>query len=457
MANKRGRPAAKKTITQTGVTGIFPGQGNPSIILQSPELFHFDIAKYRSALESAEAIDFHNRSELYDIYHSILQMDGHLSGIVEKRLSAVSRERFEFQRDGKPVDEVNRQIRSPWFRSWVKDAVASKLWGFSLFQFRRDEKGWITYELVDRKHFDPTTREVLLYETDVNGAPLDAFENCLLVCDNPRGLGKLATCAPYALYKRGNLGDWAQFCQIFGMPIREYTYSAGDEDARKRLLADARKQGANAVYIHPEGSSMTLHEAAGKSGTVDLYERFLDNCNDEMSIAVLGNTLTTKSDTNGTQALGTVQAKEQLKITDDDVQFILDLLNYDMTDIFAALGVSTENGEFVRVEQKYQDKQVQINVVSKLREMGLPMSDDYLYETFDVAKPDDYDARKAAIDAEREAVAEQRRILAQRLDEGARESRQEPTAEERRSFYDRFRSFFGLAPRDGASGDPLPF
>ncbi|MBO7682599.1 MAG: DUF935 family protein, partial [Clostridia bacterium] len=79
---------------------------------------------------------------------------------------------------------------------------------------------------------------------------------------------------------------------------------------RKRLLADARKQGANAVYIHPEGSSMTLHEAAGKSGTVDLYERFLDNCNDEMSIAVLGNTLTTKSDTNGTQALGTVQAKE---------------------------------------------------------------------------------------------------------------------------------------------------
>lgn len=457
MANKRGRPAAKKTITQTGVTGIFPGQGNPSIILQSPELFHFDIAKYRSALESAEAIDFHNRSELYDIYHSILQMDGHLSGVVEKRLSAVSRERFEFQRDGKPVDEVNRQIRSPWFRSWVKDAVASKLWGFSLFQFRRDEKGWITYELVDRKHFDPTTREVLLYETDVNGAPLDAFENCLLVCDNPRGLGKLATCAPYALYKRGNLGDWAQFCQIFGMPIREYTYSAGDEDARKRLLADARKQGANAVYIHPEGSSMTLHEAAGKSGTVDLYERFLDNCNDEMSIAVLGNTLTTKSDTNGTQALGTVQAKEQLKITDDDVQFVLDLLNYDMTDIFAALGVSTENGEFVRVEPKYQDKQVQINVVSKLREMGLPMSDDYLYETFDVAKPDDYDARKAAIDAEREAVAEQRRILAQRLDEGAREARQEPTAEERRSFYDRFRSFFGLAPRDGASGDPLPY
>jgi phage gp29-like protein len=196
---------------------------------------------------------------------------------------------------------------------------------------------------------------------------------------------------------------------------------------------------------------MTLHEAAGKSGTVDLYERFLDNCNDEMSIAVLGNTLTTKSDTNGTQALGTVQAKEQMKITEDDIQFILDLLNYDMTDIFAALGVNTENGEFVRVEPKYQDKQVQINVVSKLKEMGLPMSDDYLYQTFDVEKPDDYDARKAAIEAERAAQAERAQQLADRLN-------QEPTNAEKRKFLDRFRSFFGLAPQGGASQDePLPF
>ena len=189
---------------------------------------------------------------------------------------------------------------------------------------------------------------------------------------------------------------------------------------------------------------------------MDLYERFLDNCNDEMSIAILGNTLTTKSDTNGTQALGTVQAKEQMKITEDDVQFVLDLLNYDMTDIFAALGINTENGEFVRVEQKYQDKQVQINVVSKLKEMGLPMSDDYLYETFDVAKPDDYDARKEAIEAEKAAADERAREIASRLNSGGRNA-DEPTAEEKRRFLDRFRSFFGLAPRDGANGDPLPF
>ena len=448
---KRGRPAAKRTIVSAGASDILPGQQNPTILLQSPELFHFNISRYMASLQSASAIDFYNRSELYDIYHSILTTDGHLAGIVNKRLSAVARERFEFQRDGKPVDEVNQQIKSPWFRTFIKEAINSKMWGYTLCQFRRNEQGWITFDLIDRKHFDPVKKQVLLSETDVVGVPLEAFSNCLVICDDPRGLGSLATCAPYALYKRGNLGDWAQFCQIFGMPIREYTYSAGDEAARKRLLEDARKQGVNAVYIHPEGSAMTLHEAQGKSGTNDLYERFTANCNDEMSIAILGNTLTTKSSENGTQALGTVQAKEQMKITEDDVQFILDLLNYDMADIFAALGVNTEGGEFVRVEQKYQDKQVQINVVSKLKEMGLPMSDEYLYKTFDVEKPEDYDALKAQQEAEAQAKEERARQLAERLN-------QEPTNEEKTRFLDRFRSFFGIAPQDGASKDePLPF
>ena len=140
-----------------------------------------------------------------------------------------------------------------------------------------------------------------------------------------------------------------------------------------------------------------------------------------------------------------------MKITEDDIQFVLDLLNYDMADIFASLGVNTEGGEFVRVEPKYYDKQVQINVVSKLKEMGLPMSDEYLYQTFDVEKPEDYDALKAQQEAEAKAKEERARQLAERLN-------QEPTNEEKARFLDRFKRFFGIAPQDGASKDePLPF
>ena len=338
---KKGRPATNRRIQAGGFAQISPERQRLDILLQAPELFHFDIAKYMSSLSSATAIDMYNRARLYDMYQSAFLTDPHLIGIKRKRLVGACRTPIEFVRNNKPDEEINAVLKQSWFRRFRKDVVESELWGFSLLQFYRDSDGSINYDCIPRKHYDPVKQVVLRFQSDVDGEPVDSFSNTLVVGGDPRGVGLMSAIMPYVLYKRGNMGDWAQFCQIFGMPIREYTYAAGDEEARKRLLQDARKQGANAVYIHPEGSSMTLHEAQGKSGTNDLYERFQANCNDEMSIAILGNTLTTKSDKNGTQALGTVQAKEQMKITEDDVQFILDLLNYDMTEIFANLGINT--------------------------------------------------------------------------------------------------------------------
>lgn len=457
---RRGRPSkdARKIISG-GYGRVGEERQRLDIILQSPEIFHFDIRSYMSSLEAASAIDCYSRARLYDIYSSAL-LDLHLSGVISKRLTGVSRIRVEFRRDGKPDDTINMQLRSPWFRRFVKDLLWSKFWGFSLFQFGKDSKGWITYDLIDRKHFDPVRREILRYETDNSGAPLDAFENTLLVSEGDRELGLLAKIVPYVLYKRGNVGDWAQFCQVFGMPIREYTYPAGDEEARRRLLQDARRQGGNAVYIHPKDSDLNIIEPANKSGTNDLYERFCSMCNTEMSIAVLGNTLTTDAKATGTQALGTVHKEEEDEMKEDDRDFILDCLNYDMTDVFSALGFNTDGGEFVYVKRRSVDPTVQINVVEKLNAIGLPISDDYLYDTFDIDKPEDYDARKEAMrkekDEERQRQEDTRKAIEERLN-SVRSVPKElvPDVGNENSLRNRLRGFFGLAPLDGA--DPLPF
>ena len=76
---------------------------------------------------------------------------------------------------------------------------------------------------------------------------------------------------------------------------------------------------------------------------------------------------------------------------------------------------------------------------------------DYLYRTFDVEKPDEYDQLKREIDATRLAAEERAGSLAAQL------NRQQPSNEDKIRFFDRFRSFFGLAPQGGAPGDPLPF
>lgn len=424
-----------KQITQGGMTL----RHEPDILLQMPELFHFDLAAYMSAINAATSIDYSHRVKLYDMYESAM-LDLHLSGVLDKRIRAVRRLPIEFQRDGEPDERINEQIASPWFKDFRRDLLMSHFWGFSLFQFYTDDAGNIQYTLVPRKHYNPINREVLKFQGDQTGRPVDDFPGMLFV-GSERGLGIFAELLPAVLYKRGNMADWARFCNIFGLPIREYTYDAGDEEARRRLLADARRQGANAVYIHPRESSLNLIESGNKSGSSELYRTFTEYWDSQMSIRVLGNTLTTDAKETGTQALGTVHQDEENSMNEEDREFILDVLNYEMTEIFTALGYNTTGGKFVYAKQDRIDPTQQVDILQKLHTMGLPLDDDYLYETFGVRKPETYDAIKAEKEAQKAAI---QAALQQPKDEEKEDDEKQPQDEPPKNW---MRRFFGRAPR----------
>ena len=449
MAQKpKGRPAKDRRITAGGFTQITEERRRLDIILQSPELFHFDIGSYMNSLQSATAIDMYSRIRLYDMYSSAFMTDPHLIGIHRKRLVGACRTPIEFIRNEKADDQINELLKQPWFRKFRKEVVESEFWGFSLLQFYRDIDGNIDFDSIPRKHYDPVQQIVLRYQSDTDGAPLEMFSNTLVIGNDPRGLGIMSAVMPYVLYKRGNIGDWAQFCQIFGMPIREYTYDAGDEEARRRLVEDARKQGANAVYIHPEGSTLTLHESGNKSGSSDLYNNFSDKCDSQMSIAILGNTLTTDAKATGTQALGTVHKQEEDEIKDEDQALILSVLNSaHMRKILASLGYNVEGGEFRFIEVKDIDKAVQLQVVTQMMDRGLPIDDDYLYDTFDIDKPANYDQMKAEAQKKADEKAAQQQAVMQELQ---KQGKSNPKNEAEVSFWNKVKGFFSEAPQDGA-------
>ena len=422
-----------KTIKQGGLAHA----NESDIVLQQPELFHFNMQNYMSAVTSAKSIDFSFRTMLYDLYESAL-LDLHLTGTLDKRLRAVTRFPIEFWRNGEADDVITPQLKSPWFKEMKKDLLMSEFWGYTLIQLYRDEEGWIQYDLIDRKHYDPVKKKLLKFQGDQDGRNIDEFENMLFV-GSERGLGIFAELLPAVLYKRGDMGDWAKFCNVFGMPIRDYTYEAGDEETRKRLIADAKKQGTNAVYIHPKDSNLTLVEAGNKSGSADLYERFAKYWDEKMSVRILGNTLTTQASDTGTQALGTVHKDEEEEINADDRTFILDILNYEMKDIFANLGFNVEGGEFVYAEESHPDLQQQLTIVQGLNSMGLPMDDDWLYQTFGIEKPKDYDKIK-------QEKEEAKKAMLQSLQEPTPSPKpKEEEDEKKKGLRNKLMSFFGLA------------
>ena len=441
---KNTRNNSTKHISQGGMC-VPNGQRLPDVVLQMPEIFLFDMNTYMNSVTLAKSIDYSNRTRLFDMYESAL-LDLHLSGVLAKRLRGVTRMPIEFQRNGEPDDTINEQLRSPWFKQLRKDLIMSEFWGFTLVQFYLDDEGNIRYDLIDRKHYDPVQKQLLKFQGDQQGIPIDNFPNCLFV-GTERGLGIFAELMPAVLYKRGDMADWAQFCNIFGMPIREYTYDAGDETARKRLIADARRQGSNAVYIHPKDSELTLIEAGNKTGSSDLYKTFADYWDSKISIRVLGNTLTTDAKETGTQALGEVHKEEEDDMNADDREFILDILNYHMRPIFSALGFNVEGGEFVYAKKDKIIPSQQIDIVQKLKSMGLPMDDDWLYETFGVEKPKDYEQQKSEAQAQKEAI---RSALNDQQNEPPQKGNLNT---DKKAFKNRLSRFFGIAPNSGADTD----
>lgn len=436
-----GRRKKNQRITQGGYLASGKGYNTPDIVLQQPQLFMFDLSSYMSAVKAAKGIDYSRRVQLYDMYESC-DLDLHLSGVIAKRLRGATRIPIEFRRDGKPIPEINELLDTSWFREMRKDIILAQFWGYSLIQIYRDEQGKIGYDLIPRKHYDPIGGKLLKFQGDLDGTPIEEYPNMIFV-GKPRDLGILAVLLIGVLYKRGSISDWAKFCNIWGIPIREYTYNAGDEETRQSLIRDARSQGSNAVYIHPKESDLNIIQAGDKTGSSQLFESFVRYWDNEMSIRVLGNTLTTSTQGTGTYAQAKVHQEGEEEMQQDDCAYLLDVLNDQLIPILEGLGIPLGKGRFVYAKEERIDVSQQMDVVLKANSLGVPISDDYIYELTGIDKPENYDELKAERLVQREAA---RTALEGRQDPPSPQQHQGDTNGNQTTLKQRLGSFFGLAP-----------
>lgn len=332
-----------KIQLQTNIRPEKLAPGAAPIIISQTVRGGLDVGDYMAAFKSAESVDLPNRAKLLDIIDEALT-DAHLYAVVQKRKSAVLNSPIEFTRDGVPDEKIGEQLRSPWFQRLLNDILDIEQLGNTLLQFRREGK-WINYDAIPRKHYCPIRRIIIQRQTDITGESFDNFSDLVLLGD-PRDLGLLAKAALYVIYKRNALSDFAQFVELYGHPLKEGTYNAYDAEVRKKLTNDLYESGGSSVIVHPEGTNLTIHDASNKNATGQLYEGFMQFCNDELSKLELGNTLTTEVGDKGTQALGTVHQAGEDKIMMLSKQLVLNVLNYELTDIFTNLGFNTQGGEF---------------------------------------------------------------------------------------------------------------
>lgn len=374
------------------------GKENVSLIMHDIHMVSVDrtmkdIAYFRSALRNAESIYYPNRTRLYDLYEDV-KLDGHLTGIINKRFDAILNKILCFEKDGKEVEEMECLLDSMSFRETKRNILQTIIHGTTGMEFIPGTE--FEFEEIPRKHIKPEIGVITKEQSGYDGIEYRDLSN-VWVIGKKRDYGLLLHCSVYALYKKGGFGDYAQYLEIFGQPIRVFKYDANDITTKTQLAEAANNAGSSLALVIPNQANFEIMDGKSSNANGDLQKQFIDACNEEMDIAVLGNTETTGNSKGGSNAKAKEHGKQQNEITKSDMIYLLAHLNSPkFFSILKSYGFPVDGGKF-----KFK-KEIDLTALSQksvidttvINAVGLPVSDDYFYDTYGITKPDNYDELK---------------------------------------------------------------
>ena len=384
------------------------GKTPDNIIVQNIQIHNAphntqDIENWKSAIRAFENIVTPNRTPLYDLYEDIL-LDGQIEATWGKRQDAVLNKELVFVRDGVEDEDITAMLNSPDMRLLIRELHNSIAWGYTLIQvndirYDVDEETYkVDFDLIPRKHVHPeegfecVSKQQSLTSKDWKYKELP-LANYMLWAGDPNDKGLFVKAAQYVIYKRGGFGDWSQFAEMFGMPFREMIYD--DEATRAKLEQGLQEWGSSGYSIHPRSTELKIHETGGSTGSNEVYDRLIQACDASISKTILGNTLTTEQGENGARSLGEVHKEVEDAKTLSDQRLLLSILNTKFRAILKRFGLNVAGGMiwYKSPDKDWNALQTKWNVISAISDK-VPVDDDYIYEEFDIPKPENYEAMK---------------------------------------------------------------
>ena len=352
------------------------------ITVQAPNRTNLDISNVQRALRSA---DYGRRQMLYNLYNELMR-DNILEDAVRKRISAITNASLTFTRQDHTEDAIDTLMDTPEFETILRQIMLSRFWGITVTEMEFVGDLVIPHP-IPPKHIRPQFGEIALAENDEHGVPY-RDDDFFLEVGQPDDLGLLFNVAPFVLYKRNNYGDWAQYVEIFGMPMRTAYYETYDESARIELQKAMEAAGGALVNILPKGSDINVQPGAA-SGDGSVYDSLRKACNEEILIGILGQTLTTIQGDKGARSLGEVHLQVQEDLHKADRRFVQRVLNTKLVPMLEKRGFSVSGGFFTFVEQGEKlsaaDK---LSLVERAAQLSVPVPISHIYEITGIPQPE---------------------------------------------------------------------
>ena len=283
--------------------------------------------------EDMEEKDSHLQSELGKRRNAILTMDWQITP--PPNASAAE------QRDAQMIEEILRD--ATWLDDCIFDATDAILKGFSCQEIEWEQGLVGGLKLIRNVHWrDPAwfmtpqqERNTLrLRDGTADGVELAKFGWITHIAKAKTGylsrIGLVRTLVWPFIYRNYSARDFAEFLEIYGLPLRLGKYPEGATNTEKNtLLRAVMSIGHNAGGIIPRGMEIEFEKAA--EGHATEFMAMIEWAEKSMSKAILGGTLTSQSDgKTSTNALGNVHNEVRQELRDADLKRLAATLTRDL-------------------------------------------------------------------------------------------------------------------------------
>ncbi len=274
------------------------------------------------------------------IYEDLMR-DPHVAAVMDKRVRALIARDWVVEPGGDtPADLAVAEMTESWLASIGFDDVCrhllatSLLCGFSVSEAVWDVPGGVPAPVAVKPK--RSRRFVFAHDWRLRlltvGSPLtgeEVLERKFIVHRfgsgvDPYGEGLGARLFWPVFFKRAGIEFWMHFAEKFGSPTAIGEYSDGTDS--DKLLMDLAGISQDSAIVVPQGTTVKFLEAS-RSGSVDTYEKLLRYMDEQISEAVLGETLTTNVGKIGSLGAGQVHNEVREETTDGDADALSDTLN----------------------------------------------------------------------------------------------------------------------------------
>ena len=290
--------------------------------------FNQELSNWKEGVISFEDVDNSVTVDLIRVYNDVV-IDSHLTAAIENRISHVLSKDFKLvDEQGEEIVDQTKLFETSWFRDFIRYAIESKFFGYSLIQFG-NRKG-TTFEditIIPREYVYPQKQSVRHspYDTDKLIAYNEGeYQPWLIGVGKPDSLGLLMKAAPLVIFKKTALGSWTEFAELFGTPFRMGKTNVRDEDLRENMYTMLHEMGRNAFGVFDTDDVLEFVRD-NKTDSHHVYNELIDRVNSELSKLILGSTMIMDDGSSRSQA--EVHQASYDAIIKDDLFFITDLVN----------------------------------------------------------------------------------------------------------------------------------